>query len=166
MADISAARERPVDQFFDETERVHAGMLGVDGSGLHMQPMAPQVDRDARTIWFFTKSDTALVRAITPGARAHFTLVGKDHDYHACVGGPIEQRRDPEIIDRYWNSVIAAWFEGGTDDPKLTLLALKPQDGEAWASTDSALKFGWEIARANLSDEHQPEVGVQVDLRF
>lgn len=166
MADTRAAREKPVEQFYDELEKIHGAMLGVDGSGLQMQPMAPQVDRPNKTIWFFTKTDAALTKAIGPGARAHLAVVGKDHDYHACVSGPIEQRRDPDIVERFWSPVVAAWYDEGKEDPKLTLLALRLEDGEAWASTDSALRFGWEIARANLSSEHDPEVGVKTDLRF
>ena len=166
MADIRAAREKPIEQFYEVVEDVHAGMLGIEGTGLQFQPMAPQLDRAAKTIWFFTKTDTKLTKAIAPGSRARFVVIGRGHDYHACVSGPIEERKDAEVVERFWNPVVAAWFEGGKEDPKLTLLALRLEDGEAWVSTDSSLRFGWEIAKANLSDEHAPEVGVMVDLKF
>lgn len=165
MADLSAAREKPVEQFYEQTEAVHAGMLGVDGSPLQMQPMAPQIDRPNKTIWFFSRTDTEMAKAVGDGARAHFVVIGKDHDYHACVSGRIEQTRDPEIVERHWNRVVAAWYEG-KDDPALTLLALRLENGEAWVSTDSALKFGWEIARANLSEDHDPDVGMKTALNF
>lgn len=97
------------------------------------------------------------------GARAHFAVIGKDHDYHACVSRPIEQRKGVEIIERYRGPIVAAWYEGAT---RLTLLALRLEHGKAWASTDSGLRFGWEIAHANLSDEHDPGVGVMTPLRF
>lgn len=166
MADIRAAREKPIEQFYDVVEDVHAGMLGLESTDLQFQPMAPQLDRAAKTIWFFTKTDTRLTQAIAAGARARFVVIGRGHDYHACVSGPIEQRKEAEVIERYWNPIVGAWFDGGKEDPKLTLLALRLEDGEAWVSTDSSLRFGWEIAKANLSDEHDPEVGVVVDLRF
>lgn len=165
MADLKKAETDPKTQLFDEIDDLHAGMLGVDGSGLHMQPMAPQLDRNANSIWFFTKSDTDLVQAITAGAHAHFCVVGKDHDYHACVSGPISVNLDPVKRDEYWNSVVEAWFDGGKDDPKLTMLQMKLVDGKIWASTDSKIKFGWEIAKANLTDD-MPHVGVTKDLRF
>lgn len=166
MADLSAAREKPVEQFYEVLDDVHAGMLGVEGSNLQLQPMAPQVDRPGKTIWFFTKTDARMVQAIGRGARARFVVIGRDHDYHASVSGPIAQKKDPEVIERFWNPVVAAWFEGGKEDSKLTLLALRLEDGEAWVSTDSSLRFGWEIARANLEDAHDPQVGVMTDLRF
>ncbi|EHS48832.1 hypothetical protein PDO_3630 [Rhizobium sp. PDO1-076] len=45
MASFSDARETPAEQLWEEIEDVHAGMLGLVGSEMHMQPMAPFVDR-------------------------------------------------------------------------------------------------------------------------
>lgn len=164
MADLKAARTDPEHQLFDQIDGVHAGMLGIEGEGA-MQPMAPELDRATKTIWFFTKKDTDLARSIGASARGMFCLVGKHHDYHACLSGRLEQRLDPEVRDRFWNSVAEAWFEGGKDDPDLTMLALVLDEGHIWASTNSTLKFGWQIAKANLTDT-EPDVGVTRQLTF
>ena len=166
MSNLSQARDNPKDQLFDEIDRIHAGMLGIEGSGMHMQPMAPQLDRQTGTIWFFTRTDAEIAEAAVPGARAHFCVVGKDHDYHACIAGRILVRKDPEKIDEYWSSIVEAWFDHGKDDPHLTMLALEMEDAEIWASTGSALKFGWEIAKANFNPEEEPDVGVKTHVRF
>jgi len=165
MSDLSKARENPKEQLFDEIDRIHAGMLGLEGSRMHMQPMAPQLDRQTGTIWFFTKTDTEIAEAVAPGSRAHFCVVGKDHDYHACIAGRVLLRRDAVKIDEYWSSVVEAWFDG-KDDPKLTMLALEMEDAEIWASTGSTLKFGWEIAKANLNPDEEPDIGVKAHVDF
>ena len=166
MASFKDAREAPAKQLWDEIDGIHAGMLGVENSGLLMQPMAPQTDRKTNTIWFFTKTDAELVKAIKPGSRAHFCVVGKDHDYHACISGRIMLRRDPAKVDEYWSSVVEAWFDHGKEDPRLTMLALEIEDVEIWASTGSKLKFGWEIAKANFNPDEEPDVGVKAHLTF
>jgi general stress protein 26 len=166
MASLTEAREAPERQLWDEIDKLHAGMLGIEGAHMHFQPMAPHVDRETNTIWFFTKSDTDLVKAVGAGSRAHFCVVGKDHDYHACLAGALEVSLDPAKRDEYWSAVNAAWYEHGKDDPLLTMLALRVDDAEIWASTDSSLKFGWEIAKANLNDEKMPDVGVKQHLTF
>lgn len=166
MASFTEARETPVAQLWDEIDDIHAGMLGLEGGHMHMQPMAPFADPTTNTIWFFTKTDSELVRHLRPGARAHFCVIGKDHDYHACLGGVISERRDPAKIDEYWSSIVEAWYEGGKSDPKLTMLALHLDDAEVWASTGNPLKFGWEIAKANLNDNKEPDVGVHRHLTF
>ena len=154
MSSLRQARENPKEQLFDEIDKIHAGMLGVEGTHMHMQPMAPQLDRQTNTVGFFT------------GARAHFCVVGKDHDYHACLAGRLEVRKDPVKIDEYWSSVVEAWFDHGKDDPKLTMLALHLDDAEIWASTGSSLKFGWEIAKANFNPDEEPDVGVKTRVTF
>ncbi|MCL6710052.1 pyridoxamine 5'-phosphate oxidase family protein, partial [Pseudomonas sp. R2.Fl] len=95
MASFTEARETPVVQLWDEIDDINAGMLGLEGEAMHMQPMAPFVDREANTIWFFTRTDSELVQRLRPGSRAHFCVIGKDHDYHACLAGPITERKDP-----------------------------------------------------------------------
>jgi general stress protein 26 len=166
MASFSEAREHPAQQLWEQINAVHAGMLGIDGFDMHMQPMAPHADPTTNTIWFYTKTDADIVKAIKAGTRARFCLVGKDHDYHACLAGKIEVRVDQAKIDEYWSSVTAAWYEDGKKDPKLTMLAMHVDDAELWISTGSKLKFGWEIAKANLDDDKMPDVGVKRHLKF
>jgi general stress protein 26 len=36
------------------------------------------------------------------------------------------------VVDRLWNRFIAAWFEGGKDDPKLGLLRFDTERAEIW----------------------------------
>ncbi len=165
MADLKAAHNDPEHQLFEEIDGVHAAMLGIEGSG-RLQPMAPELDRATKTIWFFTRTDSDLAAAAAePGARGLFVLVGKHHDYHATLSGSLEERLDPEIRDRFWNSVVEAWFHGGRDDPEMTMLALKLERGHVWVSTHSTLKFGWEIAKAQVGDE-EPDVGTTFELAF
>jgi general stress protein 26 len=166
MASFSEAREQPARQLWDQINDIHAGMLGLSGVDMHMQPMAPHVDPTTNTIWFYTKTDAALVQMIKPGSRAHFCVVGKDHDYHACLSGVIEVRPDPARIEGFWNSVVAAWYDGGKKDPKLTMLSMHVDDADIWVSTGSKLKFGWEIAKANFDGEKMPEVGIKRHLQF
>lgn len=166
MVSLTEARETPVKQLWDEIDDIHAGMLGLEGEHMHMQPMAPFVDRETNTIWFFSKTHSDLAQRIRPGSRAHFCVVGKDHDYHACLSGTIVQSRDRQKIEEYWSAIVAAWYHDGKDDPTLTMLALHVDDGEIWASTGNSLRFGWEIAKANFNEEKTPDIGVHQHLTF
>jgi general stress protein 26 len=168
MVNLTDARRAPERQLFDEIGRIHAGLLGLRGSPDHLQPMAPHADPDTRRIYFFTKADTELARQVIgagAGAEALFCVIGKDHDYHACISGRLSRTQDRAVIDKYWNRVAAAWFDGGKDDPQLTVLQFDPVDASIWASTDSSLRFGWEIAKANIT-ESEPDLGVRVEVRF
>src|SRR6185437_13628331 len=69
------------------------------------------------------------ISASTP---ALMTLSSKGHDVFATVRGSLSRTNDRGVIDRLWNPFIAAWYEGGKDDPSLVLLRFDPADAEIW----------------------------------
>ncbi len=166
MADTKRTQDDATGQLFDELDRVRAGMLGVRGADDHMQPMSHFLDRDARTLYFITSSDTDLVKEIGTAADARFCLIGKDHDFHACLTGPLAVSNDKAKLDELWSSVAAAWFEGGRDDPRVTLLEMPIAEAAVWSSTGNPVSFAWEIARSNMNEEHTPDVGVHKVIDF
>lgn len=165
MVNLDETRSAPVEQLWDQLNSVHAGMLGVEGSGQHMQPMAPQVDRDANRIWFYSRKDSDLIKAAGEGAKAHFCIVGERHDYHACMSGELVENADQKKIDAFWSPIIAAWYDGGKSDPNLTLLEFRLKNAAVWASSANPVKFGWEIAKANLSSG-EPDLGARANIQF
>jgi len=165
MSDTSQAKTDPEPQFWEQLDGHTAGMLSVHRSSQHMQPMTHQSARDEKALYFFSSRSTDLVTTLTPDAQASYAFISKDHDYHASIKGALSISNDAVRIDQFWSPVIGAWFEGGKTDPDLVLLRLDLHDAAIWASTDSALRFGWEIAKANLSTS-QPELGVSNHIWF
>jgi len=163
MVDLSKTKSDPLQQLWDVLEDARAGMLGVEHAGQHLQPMAPQLEKESNSIWFYTRSDSDLVKAVGSGGRANFCLISKDHDYHASLAGSISENKSRDHIDKFWSPVVSAWFENGKDDPMLTMLQLKLDDAAIWASSNSTLRFGWEIAKASLTGK-EPDLGVHTRL--
>ena len=58
------------------------------------------------------------------GNRAIATFASKNHELFATVHGRLTAQNDRAVIDRLWNTYVAAWYEDGKDDPKLVLLRL------------------------------------------
>ena len=98
------------------------------------------------------------------GGHVHMCVFGDD-DWYACLDGHLETVRSPEHAERFWSSVTEAWYPQGKNDPELIMLKFTPMTGEIWASTSSTLKFGWEIAKANLTDS-EPDVGYKTAVNF
>ena len=118
-------------------------MLGLSGAPETLtHPMTAQLDgdRDHGPIWFFTARDTELCQAIGSGTKPAFIAYSaKGHDLFANVGGSVRVDNDRAIIDRLWSKFVAAWFEGGKDDPKLALLRFEPSGAEIWLNESSLL---------------------------
>lgn len=113
-------------------------MLGLNGvEDGHARPMTAQVEADRGPIWFFTARDNALVQNLANGDRAIATFTSKGHDLFATIHGRVGFDNDRAVIDRLWNRYIAAWYQGGKDDPKLALLRLDPERAEIWLDASS-----------------------------
>ena len=94
-------------------------------------------ENDGGPLWIFTSKESDLVRAIGSGKAAHATFTGKKHDLFANITGQLSIDNDRAVIDRLWNSWIAAWFEGGKDDPKLCLLRFDAEEAKIWLNATS-----------------------------
>lgn len=113
-------------------------MLGLDGvEDGHARPMTAQVEADRGPIWFFTARDNTLVQNLANGDRAIATFTSKGHDLFATIHGSVRFDNDRAVIDRLWNRYIAAWYQGGKEDPKLALLRLDPERAEIWLDASS-----------------------------
>jgi len=84
-----------------------------------------------------TAEADASVREIRERAFAAFS--SKGHDLFASVEGTLTLSDDRAAIDRLWNPFVAAWFEGGKDDPKLALLRFDAEHAEIWLNASSLL---------------------------
>ena len=103
------------------------GLTGVDET--HSRPMTAQMEGDeGGPIWFFSSTQTELVQQVGSGAgsRALATFASKGHDLYAAVHGSLTIDNDRAVVDALWNPYVAAWYEGGKDDPKLVLLGSTP----------------------------------------
>ena len=117
-------------------------MVGATGEREHHIPMHAQLDRQAHgAFWFFTATDNRLAGG--GPAMAQFASMG--HDLFACISGTLRREEDRAVLDRLWNNSIAAWYEGGKDDPKLVLLRFDLDDAEIWTA-DPGLKGVFKLA--------------------
>jgi general stress protein 26 len=112
-------------------------LTGVEGGA--SQPMTALIESDApgSPLWIFTAKDTDF--AAEMGARhaavAHFA--SKGHDIFATLDGELLADNDRAAIDRLWNPYVAAWFEGGKDDPNLQLLRFEPEHAHIWLNENN-----------------------------
>lgn len=161
--DVNDRNEVEAD-LWDEIKDARVGMLGaMDGPPRHFQPMTPFADKDEGRIWFFTRRDTELFKALGSGRDAMFII--QNNKYQACIEGRLTERMDRAKVEEYWNSVVASWYPDGKDDPQLALVSFEPKDAEIWLNQVSPIRFVWEVAKANVTDS-VPDMGDRASLSF
>lgn len=151
---------------YDVLDGVRSGMLGLSEGGDGFQPMSHFPDEAAGIIWFISSTGTELVQSIELGVDTGYVVISQDHDVHVSLRGKLYHLRNEAKLDELWGPAIAAWFEGGRDDPNIALLRFDPEVANVWASSTSSLKFGFETIRANLDPTHRPDIGVKVMVTF
>lgn len=154
-------------QFWDRLGDSRVSMLGVQGSGQHLQPMTHFADPDAGAIWFITSSRTDLAADVAGGAAGQLTYQSPKGDYQASVSGRLEIVRDDAMLDTLWSVPVAAWFEDGREDPTVRLVRFTPEEAAIWASQASRVLVGLKVLRAGMADgADAPDVGVHRVVAF
>ena len=138
------------------------GLVGVEEG--HSQPMTAQIEGDeGGPIWFFTARDTDLAQELGGSGRALIHFAAKGHDLFATVNGRLTADNDRAAIERLWNPFVAAWFEGGKDDPKLQLLRFDPEDAQIWLNENSLFAGVKLLLGADPKEDYREKVA-EVDL--
>lgn len=136
-------------------------MIGLpDADDADSQPMTAALDGDAQRgpIYFFTAKDTDLVRDVGAGAKASAQFVSKGHDVFATLHGRLAPDNDRATIDRLWNKFVAAWYEGGKDDPKLQLLRFDATQAKIWLNEHSLVAGVKLLLGSDPKDEYADKV--------
>lgn len=114
---------------------VMLGLNGVEDS--RTRPMTAQIDEvdGSKTIYFFADKREHLVKGLSESSDAVATFVSKGHDIFAHIHGRLVIDNDRAVIERLWNPMIAAWYEGDQDDPNLALLRFDTRMANVWEAS-------------------------------
>lgn len=136
-----------------------------EGEDGHARPMTAQLDEDhwdgdtyRGPIWFFTSTDSELYQKLGAGGRAMAHFNSKGHDIWATVHGTLSQSHDRATVEKLWNRVVAAWYPGGKDDPKLALIRLDATSAEIWIDASSIVAGLKMLLGINPKQDYQNKV--------
>lgn len=149
-------------EFWDRLADARAGMLSADGAPA--VPMSHYADADHGPIWFITAKETDLARAATTAVPAQYQIASAAAGLYARVDGTLVCVTDAAQLEKLWNSVAAAWFEGGKQDADVQLMRFDLAQAEIW-TTGGTMQFLYEITKANMTDE-MPDMGRHATVAF
>ncbi len=152
-------------KLWDEIEDTRFGMVGLTKSRDHFQPMTSFAEPETGKLWFYTQDSGDLAIAASKGVEAMYVFMSKDRQMQACIRGTLSALRDNLHRDKFWNPVVSAWFPKGKDDPNLIMLCLDCEESQVWISEVGTVKFGFEIAKANLTGS-RPNIGETTKLNL
>jgi general stress protein 26 len=125
---------------------------------LRGRPMSLVQDEYDNTIYFFTDRTDAKAYEIKRDRDVCLTFEDVDEQTYVSLSGKANLTEDRNLIDRYWNKSVAAWFPKGKDDPSIAMLEIKIESGEHWKADENKLVQLFKIAKANVLSE-EPNLG-------
>lgn len=102
------------------------------GLPLSVRPMSVlQVD-EAGNLWFMSQNDSNKNAEITQDPFTHLFFQENKNSGFLNIYGITEIITDGAKIDELWNPLLKVWFQGGKDDPKISLLKVVPTNVYYW----------------------------------
>lgn len=113
--------------------------------GLGARPMTVlKVDMEAN-LWFLSASDSTLNREITDDPRVEFLLANPDKSEFLHLRGTADITTEKLVIHDLWTPIAKTWFTEGEDDPRVTAVRLRPEEGHFWDTKHNKLVSGMKI---------------------
>ena len=138
---------------------IKVGMLvTLDGDMPRARPMHLVQDAYDGTLWFYTRRSAEKVSETDRDHDVCLTFSDQDKGVYVSLSGKAQLSSNQELIDKYWNPFIGAWFPEGKDDPEVALLEIKVEMGEHWMAKESKAFQLYEFAKANIKHT-TPNIG-------
>jgi general stress protein 26 len=138
---------------------IRTGMMTTqDEALLRARPMHGHAEPEQRTIWFFTRAESAKTDEIEREHAVCVAYADPAHQRYVSISGRAAVVRDRAKIEALWNPFVAAWFPDGKDDPHLALIKVAPEQAEYWDSPASKMVQLWRLAKAK-AERRPPELG-------
>ena len=105
--------------------------VSAGGSGA-TRPMSVQEVDDDGTLWFLSASDSHKNRELEKDSAVRLFFQGSEHAGFLTLTGTASVSRDRKRIKDLWKSVLKVWFTEGENDPRITVIGVRPTGGYYW----------------------------------
>jgi len=129
----------------------------------HAVPMSRQEVDDNGAIWFLFSAESDTHQNLQQNHKVS-VLYSDIRDYNfLSINGTAEISQDQARIDKYWNNMVAAWFEQGREDPRIRVLKVTPEDAHYWDNKTNKLVTFLKVAASAVSGKRM-DIGREGDL--
>ena len=101
-------------------------------NGAMCRPMSAQEVDDEGNIWFFSGLNSDKNSEIQEDNLVQLVFSHPGKSSYMIVNGVAEISTDRKKIEELWSPMIKIWFEGGKDDPNLSLIKVSTRSAYYW----------------------------------
>lgn len=124
---------------------------------LPSRPMALQTVDDDGTMHFFSAASSEKNHELASNPHAQLIFANVGNNEFLNIYGKAVISRDRAKIKELWTDWAKAWFQGGAEDPDLTLISVTPQSCDYWDTKHNKvialLKIATSIVTGKVMDD-------------
>jgi general stress protein 26 len=109
------------------------------GRPVATRPMAVQKVDDRGSLWFLSASDSHQNRELMEDASVQLMFQGSQHSDFLTLYGAARVTTDRAKIEELWTPLAKVWFTEGVEDPRITVIEVRPQQGYYWDTKHNRL---------------------------
>ncbi len=130
----SLSGTKAVEQIRAVAKAAHICFFGtlLDRAPLTVRPMAIQTVDDAGNLWFLSSRQSHTNRHIAEDPRVQILIGNPGDSQYLTLQGTATISDAPALRKEHWTPLAKTWFNGGVDDPDLTVIQVMPGDGYYW----------------------------------
>jgi general stress protein 26 len=102
------------------------------GKPLTVRPMSVQKMDEEGNFWFLSASDSYKNKELAADNKVHLLFQGSAHSDFLSIYGEADISTDKELIKELWEPILKTWFTEGVDDPRITVIHVKTNEGYYW----------------------------------
>ncbi len=107
--------------------------------GATVRPMSTQDVCDQGNIWFFSEAHSEKNNAIEQDKQVQLFYVHPGKNSYMVVNGEAEIIYDQHKTNELWTKTAEMWFREGKEDPKISLIKVKPTSAYYWDTEGSKM---------------------------
>jgi general stress protein 26 len=127
------------------------------------RPMSTSAVDDEGNLWFFSNKNSHKNHQVKHYQQVDLLYMDTGPHHYLVLNGTAEIIQDEDKAREIWNPLNKAWFEGGADDPDLTLIKVTPTEGHYWDTKNGKLVAKIKIMVAALT-VRETYYGIEGDI--
>ncbi len=131
---------------------------------LPTRPMALQAVEEDGSFYFFSAKSSNKNYEIKEDVHVQLMFANGSSSEYLSVFGPATVSEDRAKIKELWNEYAKIWFQGGVDDPELTLIRVQPEAARYWDTKHNKL-VQWAKMAASMVTGKTMDDGREGDLK-
>ena len=147
------ATDEAREQLFERLKKTPVAMVATTGNdgGVRLRPLTTQEVEEPGVLWFFIPNEGGVADDVRARPEVILSYAEPGDNAYVALSGRASVERDVERQKKLWSPIAGAWFTEGPTHPRLALLRVDLERGEAWESTEGTVLEFLRMAKAAVT---------------